>query len=261
MARDVGSLAVPWLAIQAVAVTVGMSLIGRHGNGPTQSLDDSVHRWFIAHRAGLVGISLVIAVLGDAPALGVIAVAATILLVVVTRDRRHLAIAFAYLGAEATVFVVRQFVFRPRPLSANHPGPGALSGVHETSWSFPSGHATSVTAVVVAGAFLLSHRRRSSWPWITAIALSVAVAASRLVLGVHWCTDVTIGLALGAVWGIVVGRHFTDSPGRRRVPVEGHVGGGGLALEEVAHPHMAGPDRTGRRIDQSILLGAPAERL
>jgi membrane-associated phospholipid phosphatase len=32
------------------------------------------------------------------------------------------------------------------------------------------------------------------------------VAGSRLVLGVHWFTDVTTGAVLGAVWGVVVAR-------------------------------------------------------
>lgn len=197
------------MALQVVALIAGLALIGRHGGGAIQPLDDSVHRWFLPHRTGLVGGSKVIATLGDAPALGAIVVAATIVLVVLWRDRRALAPLVAYLGGEATVYVVRLVISRPRPSSAVYPGPGSLPGVHETSWSYPSGHATAVPAVFFAVAALVARRRGARSPWLIALVASVAVAASRLVLGVHWFTDVAIGGLLGATWGIITGHWFT----------------------------------------------------
>lgn len=216
--------AVVWVALQVVALVIGLTLIGRHGDGAVQSLDDSVHDWFVAHRTGLVFVAKVIAKVGDAPELGAITVVATIVLAVLWRSRRALLPFVAYLGGEATVYVVRMVIERPRPASANFPGPDAIRGIHETSWSFPSGHATSCTAVLVAVFGMVALRRRVRWPWLVALAGSVVVACSRLVLGVHWFTDVTTGAVLGAVWGVVVagwlGRPATNGDASPD-PVEG----------------------------------------
>ena len=216
--------AVVWVALQVVAVVIGLTLIGRHGGGAVQSLDDSVHRWIIDHRTGLVGVAKVITKVGDAPELGALAVVATIVLAILWRNRRALLPLVAYLGGEATVYVVRLVIERPRPLSANFPAPGAIRGVHETSWSFPSGHATAGTAVIVAILGMVALRRGVRWPWLVALAGSVVVAGSRLVLGVHWFTDVTAGALLGATWGVVVahwlGREVAE-PDVMQQPAEG----------------------------------------
>lgn len=69
--------------------------------------------------------------------------------------------------------------------------------------SFPSGH-SSWSAAFFAGAALLLSRGRSRRVRIAlsglAAGLAVAVAASRVLLDVHWLTDVLAGLALGWAW-------------------------------------------------------------
>jgi membrane-associated phospholipid phosphatase len=69
--------------------------------------------------------------------------------------------------------------------------------------SFPSGHATAAAACY-AGIVLVAGRRRSrrvrSILAGAAAAIAVAVATSRVLLGVHWLTDVLAGLALGWGW-------------------------------------------------------------
>ena len=69
--------------------------------------------------------------------------------------------------------------------------------------SFPSGHATASAACLAAFVLLLTRtrsRRAKTIGAALAVGLAVAVAASRVFLGVHWFTDVVAGLALGWGW-------------------------------------------------------------
>jgi membrane-associated phospholipid phosphatase len=118
----------------------------------------------------------------------------------------------AYLGAEFLVYLTRIYVHRPRPSTADYPAVGAIPGIHETSASFPSGHATAATAVLVSLAGLAVVTWDRWWPWIVGGMLVLSTALSRLVLGVHWFSDVTFGLAIGVVWGVVVTVMLADAP-------------------------------------------------
>ena len=191
---------------------LGLGVVGRHGGGPIQGWDNRVQAWEIHHRAGLVGVSKVIAFLGDAPKLAVIAVALTLVLLAAIRTVRSVIPVAAYLGGEFQVFVIRQIIHRPRPATAVYPHPGAVPGVHETSFSYPSGHAVAVTAVLVAGLGAIALARRAGWLWAVAGAASLFVLDTRLVLGVHWFSDVAFGFVLGAGWGVAVavGAHRVD---------------------------------------------------
>jgi len=209
-------LAAVVVVLGAVFAIVGFTLVGGHGGGGVQRWDDSVGTWFQTHRFHLVGASKVIAFLGDAPNLAVLVAAGTIVLLLVGQRIRAFIPLAAYLGAEFLVFLTRTYIHRPRPLSANYLGPGSLPGIHETSWSFPSGHATAGTAVVVSLAGLAVLTWKVRWPWIVGIAVGAMVATSRLVLGAHWWSDVTSGLVVGVVWGITVTLALADCPGRSR---------------------------------------------
>src|SRR5262245_13232895 len=69
--------------------------------------------------------------------------------------------------------------------------------------SFPSGHSTAAAATYAGIALLLSRRRSPRTRAVlagVAVGIAVAVAASRVLLGVHWLTDVMAGMALGWAW-------------------------------------------------------------
>ena len=69
------------------------------------------------------------------------------------------------------------------------------------SLAFPSGHAANATLVWLGLALLLpmSDRARPFAIW-GAVWLALAIGASRVLLGVHWPSDVIAGWSFGLVW-------------------------------------------------------------
>ncbi len=72
---------------------------------------------------------------------------------------------------------------------------------HETSFSFPSGHAQN--SAVVWGS--LAHGLRRRWAWIVAVVLILLIGLSRSVLGVHFPHDVIGGWLIGilVLWAML----------------------------------------------------------
>ncbi|AZH27091.1 phosphatase PAP2 family protein [Haloplanus aerogenes] len=101
----------------------------------------------------------------------------------VSRTRMAAAIGFALGGVALTLALKHAFAL-PRP-----PGAGT------DGFGFPSGHAIGATVVYGSLAGLLADRR----PFLTraAAVLIVVVAASRVVIGVHYLVDVFVGIAVG----------------------------------------------------------------
>lgn len=69
------------------------------------------------------------------------------------------------------------------------------------SQSFPSGHASSSMIFYLTMALVLTHRgpcRR--WAAAGAILLSLLIGTSRVMLGVHWPSDVIGGWVFGLLW-------------------------------------------------------------
>jgi undecaprenyl-diphosphatase len=209
--------AIVWIALEIMALVLGLAVVGRYGGGPIRNWDNTVEQWSIAHRGPLIGIAKVIAFAGDAPFLALIAALVTIVLLLLGQRMRAFVPLVAYLGGEAIVFVTRQVVQRPRPPTANFPAPYAVPGVHETSYSYPSGHATAAVAVIVSLAALAVVAWPRFWAWIVAAVLvlgAVFVAWSRLVLGVHWFSDVAFGMLFGIPWAWRFATSRGRSPGR-----------------------------------------------
>jgi membrane-associated phospholipid phosphatase len=69
--------------------------------------------------------------------------------------------------------------------------------------SFPSGHSSTAAAFWAAAALVIGRwcgRRGRAVLVGLAVGIAVGVAASRVLLDVHWLTDVIGGLALGWAW-------------------------------------------------------------
>jgi undecaprenyl-diphosphatase len=86
---------------------------------------------------------------------------------------------------------------RPRPTEV------APIGGMPASPSFPSGHALDATVAYLAAALALGRvvsRRAARLAAAAAVLLAVLVGTSRVVLGVHYPSDVAAGWAAGCAW-------------------------------------------------------------
>lgn len=72
--------------------------------------------------------------------------------------------------------------------------------VHETGYSFPSGHAMMSSAFAVALVIALWHSRWRWWAVVFAGLFVLFVGASRLYLGVHYPTDILAGWLVSTAW-------------------------------------------------------------
>jgi undecaprenyl-diphosphatase len=121
--------------------------------------------------------------------------------VVVLLVRRHvpsaLLLVASTVGTALLVSLGKLVVARPRP-------PVADAAAEANGYSFPSGHAAQSVALYGALALLaVLLVRDARWRIVLAVAamvLAFVVGLSRVVLGVHWLSDVVAGWALAIGW-------------------------------------------------------------
>ncbi|MEU9238692.1 phosphatase PAP2 family protein [Streptomyces sp. NPDC048385] len=180
----------------AAFVVLALVVTGRHG--APLAPDRALLAWSLGHRPDMaVAVARGITATGTGIVPYALVVAAGL---VVGRTRRQRLVA-ALLGAgclalgQAARLAVMELVARPRP-------PRAGWQASASGWSFPSGHTT--TAALAAGLVILAIRTRAPrgrTPWCAAVACwGLAVGATRVFLGVHWCTDVIGGWLFAAGW-------------------------------------------------------------
>lgn len=103
-----------------------------------------------------------------------------------------LLVAASMIGAALVIYLVKMAVGRTRP------------ALWDTEWywgsSFPSGHTLAVAAFTTVAALCVRRIRPASSTLALSLAISwiTLVGISRLVLGVHWPTDVLVAACIGA---------------------------------------------------------------
>ncbi|MFI6686071.1 phosphatase PAP2 family protein [Streptomyces sp. NPDC050485] len=106
-----------------------------------------------------------------------------------------LATAVAYLCSE----VIKSLIDEERPCRAVAGAATSLIACPVNGdWSFPSNHAT------IAGAAALALALAWSRIWLLTVPMALAMAFSRVFVGVHYPHDVAVGLALGVVVALLV---------------------------------------------------------
>jgi undecaprenyl-diphosphatase len=120
-----------------------------------------------------------------------LALATAVALLLLRRRLEALLVAASTAGGAAIVYAIKAAVGRARP------------ALWDTAWywgsSFPSGHTLVVAAFAAAAALALA-RIRPQWrhaAYSVALGWVALIAFSRLVLGVHWPTDVLVAACIG----------------------------------------------------------------
>ncbi|MDH4103452.1 MAG: phosphatase PAP2 family protein [Thermoleophilia bacterium] len=120
--------------------------------------------------------------------------------VALVRERAWLDLGFllaTFAGSQIVVALLKDWFDRPRPDF------GSAVGL-PSSASFPSGHATAGAASLGAVAVLVAERlpsqRARLWLWALVVTGGLAIGVSRVVLNVHYVSDVLAGWCLGVAW-------------------------------------------------------------
>jgi membrane-associated phospholipid phosphatase len=168
-------------------------------HGGVTGLDPGVVSWLAAHRgAGLVTAATVVTDVGS-PTVMVSVTVGALLRWARRRDRARAGLGAVGLGGLLGLDVAAKvLVARPRP-------PVPFEAVAAHGYSFPSGHAMVSLGCVLIVAWLVRAPLASLTPAVrrtlagTGTVVVAAVGSSRVVLGVHYPSDVLAGWALAVL--------------------------------------------------------------
>ena len=132
--------------------------------------------------------------------------AAAVVIALLIRRKLAIYVLVTVFGAELLSALLKEAVSRVRPCVDAASCPATTS--------FPSGHATGAAAFwTVVAVLLLPRLGRRAW-WL--LAVPTVVAVSRVLLGVHYPSDVLAGLLVGGCWAAawtVLLRRWREGPG------------------------------------------------
>lgn len=192
-----------WIAtVLAFAVWLGALIIGGRDWPTDAGLLRDLH---VGGGTTLARNSILFTQLGSAYVLIPLALLAALFLVF-RRKRRAALFLIMVFGGRFLVELQKVLVDRPRPGVSPHL-------VAADTYAFPSGHAANSMITFLAIGLLLPVRQRNRAIAVgIALALSLQVGASRVMLGVHWPTDVAGGWAFGLLWILICMRLASAKP-------------------------------------------------
>ena len=180
-------------AVLLASLALFIYLLQQTLRGGMDSIDRTILATVAAHRTpALTAIALDLTALGSRTFL---TVATTLTCILLWASRRRLAAIDTALASSAAALITRLtkvLLARPRP---------AEQLIHVGGFSFPSGHASGITALLTAAAIhtIEMTRSRSERMVLAAVygLLILGVAGSRVYLGVHYPSDVAAGVCVG----------------------------------------------------------------
>ena len=181
----------------AGAASVAIVLVMIHTNTGFARLDRSASL-FGAHHATALSTRFLRIYTQLGGAVVIVPIAVIVAIIETIRQRSVAVITFLTLvvgGQFLIANVIKSIVRRGRPDFYQLTG---FSGS-----SFPSGHAVAAAACLAAFALVIGRRRSLKVRALLAglsVGLATGIACCRVMLGVHWLTDVLGGLALGWAW-------------------------------------------------------------
>ncbi len=161
---------------------------------------DQAILWFFRNQvpAALDGFFAVVTFSGSARFLVPVAIIAAVAMLVARRRFEALLVGTSVITATLVVWGMKAIVGRARP------------ALWEAQWywgsSFPSGHTLSTAAFATAAALCIARiwPRAGTPAMVLAVLWAGLVAVSRLVLGVHWPSDVLAAMCLGAFLPLMI---------------------------------------------------------
>jgi undecaprenyl-diphosphatase len=198
MARYSFPLAIALPALAGIAAL----LLG----GPQTQVDPAVLAAFAEPR--LVPAARLLTHLGDGWTVLLAAIAAAAWLVVNGHRRRAILLLVILASERLLVETMKAGFDRARPDVA-----GRRVAVHDLA--FPSGHSANAMAAWLAVALLATSPRLRRPAVALALAFAFVTGLCRLVLQVHWPSDVVGGWAFGAAWTLLLVRLFGTAPPAR----------------------------------------------
>ena len=177
------------LVLAASALKLSEDVLG----GESGPIDKVILLFIHSYVPGtLTGFFEAVTLTGSSSVLIPLATVVTVALLWARRRFEALLVAASVISGAIVIYLVKTVVGRTRP------------ALWDIDWywgsSFPSGHTLIVAAFAIAVALCV----KQIWPAAHKLALSMAiiwiflVAISRLVLGVHWPTDVLVAACIGA---------------------------------------------------------------
>ncbi len=144
--------------------------------------------------------SKVITLIGEK---GLIFIFAAIILMLFSKTRKLgvCMIGALAIGAIITDLALKHIVERARPFESDEQFNAFwtfLGSPKVSGYSFPSGHATAITAAATA-LFIMCNKK---WSWVGFLGV-ILMGFSRVYLIHHYFTDVSAGIIVGAVSGII----------------------------------------------------------
>src|SRR3954467_13046364 len=195
-----------YAVLTVILVAIGEAIVPALDHGALRHLDLHTARWFADQRSHtIIHLAHIGAGLADVYTLVPgIAIASVLFIVLFKRWNETMFLLTAIL-LEKAVFVTTTYI-----VSRDRPPVGQLDGAPPTS-SYPSGHvAASVVFYVVCAIVISWHARHvlvRAVARAVAVIVPLAVALSRMLLGMHYLTDVTTGAVLGVV-ALIIGRRL-----------------------------------------------------